>query len=71
MNDCPRLNKWIRGCKFEPRYVLLPPTEETMEVAERHHNYDAGDLKVCPIAVHTHDICVRCGKTVKRNANVP
>lgn len=66
MNDCPRFQYLIGSCKFEPRYDRIPP--------ERigHLDTTVGGAEVLFKAmtkeVYVGDVCVRCGKTVKRPA---
>lgn len=58
---CERFGKWIGGCKFEPRYDLVPMN------MERAWGYDvARMIEASKSRVYVADVCVRCGKQVKR-----
>lgn len=63
MNDCPRFNKWIGGCKFEPRYSLgastWKPEHYIGTQAAQHEEAHRTKTYEC-------DVCVRCGKRVER-----
>lgn len=59
---CPRRDKWVRPCKFEPRFELsavqFPEGLDSIKVAGpaylekfRHQTYRG-------------DVCVTCGRTV-------
>lgn len=64
VNECPRKDKWIRGCKFEPRYNLGPSTFDpdgnltttanaVVMIAEKYRE-----------KTYIYDVCIRCGRMV-------
>lgn len=66
MNECPRKDKWVRGCKFEPRYNLAASTFEP-----------GGHVKTSAAAIvllaneyrdrtYIYDVCIRCGRMVSK-----
>ncbi|WP_159585940.1 hypothetical protein [Chelativorans xinjiangense] len=60
---CERLGKWIGGCRFEARYDLGPPD------LSRFKSFERATLEFFEIMkpkTYVHDVCVRCGKIVKR-----
>lgn len=65
---CSRFGKWIKGCQFEPRYDLAPPpvTDALFKV-----DTTVGGMRAVIEALiaktYVHDICIRCGKIVRRN----
>lgn len=62
MSDCPQFGKWIGGCRFEPRYDEggLPSG----------FDYEGRSLvpvlKAAKTYTYVKDVCVRCGKEIKR-----
>lgn len=63
--DCPRQGRLIGGCKFEGRYdrgaadvSKLQPTIQILYAGEVLNNLRT--------LTYVHDICIRCGATVKR-----
>jgi hypothetical protein len=61
--ECEKRNKWFGGCKFEPRYDLIPPDLAGMEFEGHGFNRIVESMTkkkyVC-------DICAKCGKTINR-----
>lgn len=60
---CPRLGKWIKGCKFKPRY------DTTFVGMDRHRtgnwlapNFGSARAEEKYVA----EVCVRCGKGIAR-----
>lgn len=64
MSDCPRRGAWI-GCNFEPRYDLSPADISRFESIKGNA---APLLEALRSKTYVHDICVRCGRVVERNA---
>lgn len=61
MTDCARKNKWWRGCKFEARYdSKLPDRVANMK------NGQPETIEALKDKTYVADICVTCGKTIKR-----
>lgn len=59
-SECPRFNKWIRGCKFEPRYdKSVPGNGQSLDF--RQGNALRQVTYVC-------DVCIHCGEVVAREA---
>ncbi len=58
--DCERKNKWWRGCKFEPRYDSRLPNGLEMNWGSSSH------LEAIKDKTYVADICVTCGKKIKR-----
>jgi hypothetical protein len=62
MTDCPRFNKWIRGCKFEPRYDLGPADLSRFTSIK---GYDVEPLlNGLRAKTYRGDVCIYCGKSV-------
>lgn len=59
MTDCPRFNKWIRGCKFEPRYDQGPADLTRFESLK---GAGAGFMETLRQKTYRNDVCIRCGK---------
>ena len=61
---CPRFGKWLRGCRFEPRYSE-PEFKPAPLPQER---YWGDDLDVVSTLmegrprIYEGDVCIRCGK---------
>lgn len=58
------MSRFILGCdegvhKFEPRYDYKLPDGLKLE------KFDIGVLDACRSKTYIHDICIKCGKTVK------
>lgn len=61
--DCPRFNKWIRGCKFEARY------DEGAPAVNDATGFSDGVVRVIRASksvTYVRDVCVRCGRTIER-----
>jgi hypothetical protein len=66
MNDCQRLGKLIGGCEFEARYDEEPCKPAGLEIDFKG---PSGTLKqILTKRTYVHDICVTCGKIVKRES---
>lgn len=64
MNECPRIGRWIGGCKFEARYDRIPPEARTDLLAPYQ---PLMEIEARTKRIYVCDVCARCGKTVKRN----
>lgn len=64
MSDCPRLGR-LNGCKFEPRYDTVSAVTPTFD-AIFFSGVGAQPKSTPERKTYVHDICVRCGKVVKR-----
>ena len=64
MADCNRLGKLIGGCKFEPRYDTLPP-EKLVDMKGTDEAVVLMMQALCK-RIYVCDVCVTCGKTIKR-----
>jgi hypothetical protein len=63
MSDCPRVGKWIGGCKFRPRYDEQQATDAIMWMMTGTR----GQLMPRPAKkTYLCDVCERCGKTLFR-----
>lgn len=63
MTDCPRFGKLFNGCKFEERFDEQPNGYKLTEAS----GFDAAAIHhMTHFKIYVHDICIRCGKTVKR-----
>ena len=60
--ECERKNKWWRGCKFEPRYDSRLPAIEASWIS-------IPQIEAIKTKVYVADVCVTCGKVVKRGGN--
>lgn len=74
MTECDRAGKWVGGCRFEPRYDEPVLSEmEKMTGREGYVRLGDGDKFVWQNQslgqrTYVHDICIRCGKIVRRAA---
>lgn len=62
---CPRRDRWIRGCRFEPRYDLGEPRVTKVQ------GLPGGTAKIIEASkprTYVRDVCVTCGRTVERKA---
>ena len=59
--DCDRKGKWIRGCKFEPRYDLGPADFSAFTSIKSANSNFAESLRK---KTYRGDVCVTCGKLV-------
>lgn len=60
--DCDRKGKWVRGCKFEPRYDLGPADITPFKTFK---GTGAGSfLEKLRKKTYRGDVCVTCGKLV-------
>jgi hypothetical protein len=66
MNFCSRIGKLFTGCKFEGRYSEALPDGFVLGDVKGA----AGGISILVDAhkskTYIHDICIRCGKIVKR-----
>ena len=68
-NDCPRVSRWIAGCKFEARYDEEPAELVSEVVAEISRASDEAVRAIIRGNVrrtYIHDVCIRCGRTIER-----
>lgn len=63
-NDCPRLGKWIGGCRYEPRFSL--PAYEPQFGIKANGESLIDIIKVSRPLVYEGDVCIRCGKHADR-----
>ena len=59
--DCERKGKWVRGCKFEPRYDLGPAD---MTGFESLRSASTSFFETLRKKTYRGDICVTCGELV-------
>jgi len=64
MSDCPRLGKWIGGCRFEPRYDLGPADLSSFDTLEGRGSLAL--VEKMRAKTYVHDVCTTCGKIVRR-----
>ncbi|MFL9904689.1 hypothetical protein PQR71_42290 [Paraburkholderia fungorum] len=62
-NECPRAGKLFGGCKFEARFDRIPP-EQRKDIFAPYQMIE--EINARTKRIYVHDVCVRCGKTVKR-----
>lgn len=68
MTTCERRNKWIGGCKFEPRYHTEPPQKLAWELSVSLYAND--HIRALTRKVYVCDVCTRCGKATEERAGV-
>lgn len=62
---CPRLGRWIGGCRFEPRYHIEEPTEALETILARQWGTSRSDNELLVRKMtYIGDVCTRCGKMV-------
>jgi len=66
MDGCPRLGKWIGGCRFEARYDLGPADRSGLSGLEGSAVSVLKALEKMRAKTYVHDICTTCGKIVRR-----
>ena len=59
--SCDRKGRWIRGCRFEPRYDLWPADFSGFTSIKSANSGFAESLRK---KIYRGDICVVCGKIV-------
>lgn len=67
MIECERKGRWIGGCRFEARYDSKPG-----ELPGNFQGAAAGLLAFLEASqqkTYVADVCIRCGKTIKRETN--
>lgn len=70
MTECSRIGKWYRPCRFEARYDIYTPTKELKDIISRQWNTTPTDKdRLLEEMVYVQDVCVVCGKVVKRCEN--
>ena len=59
---CPRFGKWLRGCRFEPRYTVIPP--ERLSTEDFKGTVTSWNAMVHSMSERRYqgDVCIRCGK---------
>lgn len=67
MNDCPKKNWILFGCKFEARYDLKKEHGLLPHIKNCHDSL-VDVINACKNESKTYvcDVCVRCGETIKR-----
>lgn len=63
---CPRVGKWLRGCRFEPRYDLGEPAP--YEFGKGNLYAIAEVLEATKPRTYVRDVCTTCGKTIVRQS---
>ncbi len=69
MTACPRLNSWIRGCRFEPRYDEGEPLDGRVNVNGRPTEDVVRIIKSTKPKTYVRDVCTTCGRTIEREGN--
>jgi hypothetical protein len=68
--ECPRIGNIVGGCKFVPRYDTKPASAEQIAALQGLGDMFPDDLidLIHGLTDKTYvlDICIRCGKVVKR-----
>lgn len=64
--DCPRRDKWFRGCRFEARYDLSPADLSGFKSLKGRGSAGVALVNAMRKRTYTRDICVRCGKAMER-----
>lgn len=64
MDECLNKKKFFGGCKFEPRYDLGPADISRFESISGTGAVTM--FEKLRAKTYVHDICVRCGKIVRR-----
>ena len=60
---CPRLDKWIGGCRFEAVFEQGPASVK----AHNSWGFDLPEIiEASKRRVYVHHYCTRCGKTIHR-----
>lgn len=59
---CPRRDRWIRGCRFEPRYDEGESTMGGKGSAGRVLEL----VEASKPKTYVRDVCVTCGRTIER-----
>lgn len=63
MTDCPRLTERDPPCQFEARYDEGP---SRLPGSHRMENVTPEMLDRFRCKIYVKDVCIRCGKTIKR-----
>jgi hypothetical protein len=64
-NACPRLGRWIGGCRFEPRYHVDEPSRALEHVIMSQWQTTQRDRDMLERrTTYVGDVCVRCGRVV-------
>lgn len=66
MNNCDLRGRMFGGCRFEARYDTRPPEIESIEGLRGGPAAVEAFLRGLTAKTYVHDVCVRCGATVKR-----
>ncbi len=62
---CPRAGRWLRGCRWEPRYDVTEPVIS----ADRLPVLMSGDVRhLVRRTVYVRDVCRTCGAKRERGA---
>ena len=63
--QCDRKGKWIRGCRFEPRYDQYLPSKTLQDQIWRQWAISESDKDLLvERRLYVHDICVNCGRII-------
>lgn len=71
-DNCPRRGKWIRGCRFQPRYDSGKPKgipEDHLFWYNRSDRVSA--LRATAPKTYVRDVCVTCGRVIDRSSDAP
>lgn len=63
---CPR--KWIRGCRFEPRYDLGSPRIANLSAGRMTESSFVAVIEASKPKTYVRDVCTTCGRTIEREA---
>lgn len=63
---CPRVGRWIGGCKLESRHDRIPPEPALDPVLGYLFYQSASEIEALTKLIYVRDVCTRCGKVVER-----
>lgn len=61
---CPRRDRWIRGCRFEPRYDIGKTSCDLN--LEGNGRMVQKVIEATKPVTYVRDVCVTCGRTIER-----
>lgn len=63
--QCPRLGKLFRGCKFEARYDITEPDPVlSLTLSIQWALSESDKDRLVKTSTYVHDICTTCGKII-------
>jgi hypothetical protein len=66
--DCSRKGKWIRGCRFKPRYSWRGPSKALCRASDESTKIsDWLADRLLEEKIYVQDVCVTCGRTAQSN----